>query len=134
MNKTPLETPEARLNLQPLDWFGVALLFLTLLLAPLTAGHFPNTMSGIGIGIEEQIGVPFAWILPALAILVVVLREVRRPVAVGTVFGVREGTLLLLAWSLLSMLMSGSRFFCWNALLTLFAGVAICCEIGRAHV
>ncbi len=131
MNTKRTDTPESRLALQPLDWCAVALLALTLFLVPLTAGHFANSLNGFGIGMDYQIGVPLAWVLPALATVVIILREYRRPVAIGSIFGVREGVLLLTGWALLSVLLSNGKFFCWNAFLTLLAGLLVSTLISR---
>lgn len=123
----PMQIPEEEegLQLNRLDWGALVLVALVLVLAPLSVGSFVNPFNSDMLSINDILGLPLVLILTALASILIVVREYLRPVAVGTLLAVRESTLLLGLWGLVTLLFSPVRFACWSALFTLWTALMI---------
>lgn len=128
----PAQSPEEDVPpLNRLDWLALALVSLTLIIAPFSAGGFVNPFNTESLSTSDILGLPLVWTLTALATALVVLREIQRPVALGTLFGVRESALLLGLWGTVTLMFSPVRFACWNALFTLWAVLLIAGLVAR---
>ena len=123
--ETAQHPDEAERRLLPLDLGALALVALTLFLAPLMAGGFVSPNSTEILSTSETIGLPLVLILTAMATLLVVAREYKNPVALGTLLGVRESAVLLGIWGAVTLLFSPVRFVCWGSLFTLWAVLMI---------
>ncbi len=133
-NPAPIPEEEG-LRLNRLDWGALALVALTLIVAPLSAGGFVNPFNSDLLSINDILGLPLVLTLVALASIVVIGREYQRPVAIGTLLGVRESALLLGLWGSVTLIFSPVRFACWNALFALWAAlivVGLAARLGRS--
>ncbi len=118
----------------------LALLIAVLLLAPLCAGMFA-TPSGVSFGAGDVlsqlqvVGVSLLDVLIAVALGVAVWREWRRPVAIGAIAGLAGATLLLAAWSGLSLLthtpLAASGLNAWTSLLAALTMGGLVSRLGR---
>ena len=108
--------------LSRLDWAAFAFVALALFLAPLLAGAFPTPTPGLmpyAGGVSLVIG------LAGIAAGLNVVREWKRPVAVGAVPGLAGALLLLGGWSVVSLLRVPALIYGLNGLAALFAALLL---------
>ena len=100
---------QGKRTLSSLDKITLSLLVAALLLAPLGAGLFATPNLGAGgpqdvLSWVQAVGVSLLGILVAFGLGVAVCREWQRPVAIGPVGGLSGAAILLLIWSVVSLL------------------------------
>ncbi len=124
-----ISSQEARLKLQPLDWASVALLAITVILAPVIGANFatpPHSVPGIpddAGSLLSLVGVPLLCILISLALGALLWREFKRPVAIGAVTGLAGAFALLGIWAGISALFGKATWLSLNALMALYAAL-----------
>ncbi len=123
-----------RLALQPLDYAALALIVIALVVAPLYAGGFSTPIRfdpARGNTAMEVMGIPLVLMLAALAGVLVLWREIKRPVAIGAIPGLAGATLLMVGWGVVSLLRSYALYESVNTLASLLAAVLVSGLVSR---
>lgn len=129
LSKTQSEERDPRALKRP-DWIVLALLALTLVIAPIAAGRFatPPDMSLLPpsepLEWLQAVGIPLMAVLTAVALLISIWREWQRPVAIGGVPFLTGASLLTAGWAALSLLRSPALYTGLNAMMALIMVLA----------
>lgn len=114
------------LALNRLDWYAAIIACIVLVLAPLLAGDFANP-AAISASTETlvfgAIGMPVITLLAAMATLILILREWRKPVGIGIVPGLSVSFGLLVAWSAVSIARTRAFNLSLNTIVALIAAL-----------
>lgn len=130
---TQTEPPRNPRALNSLDWASLSLIALSLLFAPLTAGYFstPTRNSSFPLTLTEILGVSLPSLLAAAGAMLTFYRESKRPVAIGSVPGVRASWIGLGVWASLTALGNPVHFLSVNALVALFSALLLGAMVSR---
>lgn len=113
--------------LNRLDWMALTLVAAAVVTTPLWAGTFANIPQsspypvGNPFSFGGPIGMPLGLLLVALATLVTVWREWKRPVAIGAIPGLAGACVLMGGWAALSITRGFTPALSLNALACLFS-------------
>jgi O-antigen ligase len=115
------------LALSPMDWSILVLLVAALIIAPIWAAKPLQTP----FTFWDAIAGPLVLILIALAFILQIRREWKRPIAIGAVPGLAGAFALMGAWATLSVLHSHAIAMSLNMLTALFAVLLAGCLVTR---